>query len=130
LYLVEQLYDAIITVGSHHSIALDLSGNAVPDGATMAMLYAINGFGGWTQIEEPGTVTGTAAGADVAAQEYEYTKTSSAWIGAIDGAELLNYEGTWYVNKGALWWEAPAEQEGVAGVYTLAEHDDITVTVT
>jgi hypothetical protein len=107
-----------------HSCAINISGIVPPNAATMALIYALCGTGATVYCDAPATVTGTAGGAVVAAQNYVYTITSGTWEGATDAAEI-HHDGTNYVLKiGATVFTGPADS--IYGDYTLG-NDTITI---
>jgi len=127
-YLIERIYAAITTEGSGATVTLDISGNATPDAETCGLIYTLCNIDACEiTIELPGTVAGTSDANDVPNQAYEYQEDIGGWRGA-DAATWISHDGTnWILTLGADIWNGPAVS--MAGEYTLAGHDTITITV-
>jgi len=128
--LVTALHTEIVTGASSAVLTLDISGNAVPNAATMVKIYALCTamVTGSVMIEEPGAVAGTAAAVGgVAAQGYDYDPATSVWVGDVDGA-LLYRGGGWRLYFDGHTWSG-ADGESMAGEYTLADHTTITISI-
>ena len=129
LFLIEQIYAEIVSGPSGATITLDISGNAVPDAATMALIFEICALGSSITITLPGTVTGTVETVEgIAAQAYVYDAVGGTWEGATDDFYIYHNGTTWALTNGVHEeWVGPAAS--MAGDYVLAAHDTVTVTI-
>ena len=98
LFLLEQLYAAIDTGASGAVLTLDMSGNAVPDAASMALVYDLCADGCDITAELPTTYTATAVPGDApdpdCTGDYNYESGAGAWLSV---PYTLYHDGTWWL---------------------------------
>jgi len=104
LFLLEQLYAAIDIGNSGAFLTLDMSGNAVPDAATMALVYDLCKDDSCDiTVELPTTYTATAVPGDApdpdCTGDYNYESGEGAWLDeALPSAVYrLYHDGTQWV---------------------------------
>jgi len=102
LFLLEQLYAAIDTGASGAVLTLDMSGNAVPDAASMALVYDLCADGCDITAELPTTYTATAVPGDApdpdCTGDYNYDSDAGSWEAS--GPFTLYHDGTQWLVEG------------------------------